>query len=154
MLMTQPKTSHHGATPGVPTSTVQVLGPTQLRYCVSGYAASDTVRVTEPGGAEATIHTNNVGSGCTLVASDVVCGNARQAAVAVGIGADGNPATSSATLTASAGASTCSPSPVAHASKGGGLSSGAIGVLVGVVVVVVLGGLAFALARRRNRTAE
>ncbi|HEX3897583.1 MAG TPA: hypothetical protein VHW74_00305 [Mycobacteriales bacterium] len=150
MLLTQPMASHHGETPGIPTSTVHVLGPTQVRYCVGGYAPSEPVRLTEAGGAAATIHTNYVGSGCTVIPYDVVCGNAGDAAVATGIGADGNPATSTATLTASAGAPTCAPSAVAHASKGGGLSSGAIGLLVGVVVVVLAGVVALVLRRRRS----
>jgi hypothetical protein len=150
MFLTQLKASHHGETPGVPTSTVHVLGPTQLRYCVASYAPSAAVRVTEAGGVKATIHTNNVGSGCTLMAYDVVCGSADHSAVATGIGADGNPATSSATLTASAGAPTCSPSAVAHASNGGGISGGAIGVLVGIVVVVVLGIVGAVLLRRKR----
>jgi hypothetical protein len=154
MLLTQPDAVHHRNTPGVPRSIVHVLGPTQLRYCVTSYAPSGAVKVTEAGRAEATIHTNNVGSGCTVVAYDVVCGNADHAAVATGIGADGNPATSSAQLTASTSAPTCSPSAAAHASNGGGLSSGAMGLLVGIVVVVLLGGIAFALKRRRDRPTE
>ena len=63
MLLTQLKASHHGETPGIPTSTVHVLGPTQVRYCVASYAPNDKVTVTAAGGAEATIHASNVGSG-------------------------------------------------------------------------------------------
>jgi hypothetical protein len=137
MRVTDVMTSHHAPTPGVPASNVHALDPTQLRYCVTNYAPNALVKVTETSGAAATIHTSNVGSGCTRVPYDVVCGN---------------PATSSATLTASAGAPTCSPSAVAHSSHGGGLSGTGTGVLVAVILAVILAGVAITLTvRRRGR---
>jgi hypothetical protein len=152
MRVTDVMTSHHAPTPGVPASSVHALDPTQLRYCVTNYAPNALVKVTETSGAAATIHTSNVGSGCTRVPYDVVCGNSGRIVVATGVGADGNPATSSATLTASAGAPTCSPSAVAHSSNGGGLSGTGMGVLVAVILAVILAGVAITLTvRRRGR---
>ena len=136
-------------TPAIPSSTVRVVGPTQLKYCVSSYAPSARVTVTEAGGATATIHTNNVGAGCTVIAFDAVCGDGHSA-VATGVGADGNPATSSASPAPSTGA-TCSPAPTTHhAVAGGGASSFAIGLLIGVIGAVLLAGAGFLIVRRRR----
>ncbi|HVW81483.1 MAG TPA: hypothetical protein VHB69_11170 [Mycobacteriales bacterium] len=155
MLLAQSAARGHGQAPGVPSSTVRVTGPTQVRYCVSSYAPSHDVTVTGPRAAIATIHTNYLGTGCTEISYDAVCGGGDQA-VATGIGADGNPATSAATLTAPAGTPTCAHTGAGHASgagAGGGLSGTEVGVLVVVIAVVAAGAAALALAVRRRRSA-
>lgn len=136
-------------TPSIPSSTARILGPTQLKYCVTSYAPSEPVTVTEAGRTTATIHTNNVGAGCTVIAFDTVCGDGHLA-VATGVGADGNPATSSASPAAAVG-TTCSPAPTKHhAVAGGGVSSFAVGLLIGVIGAVLLAGAGFLLIRRRR----
>ena len=147
-------TLRSGATPAVPSSKVTVVGFTQAKYCVSSYAPTSKVSVTGPGSTTATIHTSNLGTGCTQLTVESVCGSAGDRVIAAtGIGADGNPATSSATLPPSTGTASCAPSSAAAQSAGGsgGLSHGlGVGLLIGAVLLaVVVAAGALALRRRR-----
>lgn len=144
-------------TPGIPSSTVSVVGFTQAKYCVTNYAPTSRITVAAPAGITATIRTSNVGAGCTRLTIQSVCGSgADRAIVATGIGADGNPATSSATLPPTGDAATCTPtSATRHSSAGGvGLSHGvglALLVVAAVVAVVVIAG---AIAYRRRSSSD
>jgi hypothetical protein len=141
-------------TPGIPASSITVVGPTQLKYCVTSYAPSRPVTVTEAGGTTASIQTDNVGAGCTLLPYQLACTSSTdRSAVATGVGADGNPATSSATVSATAGSASCAPtiSASGHSLPGRGLSDNHLGLLLGVVGLV-LGAVAVGIMLRRRRS--
>ncbi|HVT66022.1 MAG TPA: hypothetical protein VHD81_12790 [Mycobacteriales bacterium] len=147
-----------GASPGLPTSTVATFGDHTAHYCVSGYAANAPVAVhNDKTGDDASIRTNNRGSGCTDVKVAVECGQqVVQSIVASGVAADGNPGTSTAEATVpgnlapcdssdgsiAAGPGSSSPSRIAQVS----IAIGGAGGLALVAFVVIL-------VRRRRSTA-
>jgi hypothetical protein len=150
MRLTGPMT-----TPGIPSSSITVVGPNQLKYCVTGYAPTRSVTVTEAGGNVATIQTDNVGAGCTTLPLQLACsGSSDRSAVATGVGADGNPATSSAAVPEASAAMTCAPTASASHHSASSLSHRDVGLLLGVIGLALLGAAAIGivLARRRRST--
>jgi hypothetical protein len=100
------------ATPGVPTSTIQVTSSAgTISYCVSNYAPnSDVVVVNQLTGVRKTIHTNAAGSGCTTVGVKRSCSaTVSQTIDASGVDSTGKSATSQATYVAPTDSSLCPP---------------------------------------------
>lgn len=147
------------ATPGVPTSTVGVMGEGVVRYCVKNYAPDSTVTVTNKlTGKTVTIHTNGKGAGCAEVPIKRGCRAITQTIVASGTDANGDPATSSAVVTAPATPSLCSAAGTKHhSSSSGSLAfTGAAGITIMVIIGLLLIGLgtfAVVLGRRRRSAA-
>lgn len=145
------------ATPGVPTSTVGVMGEKVVRYCVKNYQPDSTVTVTnELTGQSVKIHTNRTGAGCAEVPLKRGCRATKQTIVASGIGDNGKPATSSAVVTAPATPSLCSAAGTKHTSSGSLAFTGATGIMLMVLiglVLVALGTAAVVIGRRRRSAA-
>jgi hypothetical protein len=152
------------ATPGVPTSTVGVLGEHGVRYCVKNYAPNtDVTVVNQKTGQTVTIHTNSSGAGCAEVPIERACRAVRQVLVASGTDALGNPASSQSVVTAPATPSLCAASGTkkttasGHGSSSGSLAfTGAAGIALMIVVGLLLigfGTAAVVVGRRRRSAA-
>lgn len=130
-----------GNSPGIPASSVTTFGDRTAHYCVSDYAPDAAVTVhNEKTGDDASIHTNNRGSGCTDIKVAVECGlQVPQSIVAAGVAADGNPGTSTARALVPGNVAPCDSSDGSVAASEGSSSPG--GATKAIIAIGGAGGL-------------